>query len=531
MCKSGRRRYRPFCRWIRGWAEPFKGYLRSCRYSTIMMRRFFVALFLLATVAVSAFSSDSEGSVPLEELLAGYIANHREIQTLLIQLQQQELSYDSTAISQGIQVNLSTGNFSIGSSQVRGEPSLTVSMPKLNGTYVEATLPLQFDYNGATASLPAQGNASGGSSAIQGASFTIGTEIIGNSGKSSRLSMLKAERILLEAQRQIQNQTLAVEKEFYSKIKELYSSHANLLSSQDTVYTAELDLATLRVQGYSASSTRYRTKELEVLSAQRNVEKQRRILQRELELFSQKCGLVPAALSMESLASAQGILAQTGILEALPTAGIEEFTTMEAAQWNLFATQQEIQANAPLTLSAEAGYTYRNQAATGTTEADSIHGALVLQGFGGRLSGGVTLPVAGDGGSQRQTPSGQVSLSWSPNEMKTQSLQRSQRQLSLQLAQLRIQEAEEQYEEAMEDSRLTWEDLLWSRQVAQEQLPLYQQLAEDAINLYNRGMTTETEYNQAITNRDKAQIQCEIADLDLIIHDISTRQLFVQEGN
>ena len=34
---------------------------------------------------------------------------------------------------------------------------------------------------------------------------------------------------------------------------------------------------------------------------------------------------------------------------------------------------------------------------------------------------------------------------------------------------------------------------------------------------------------KAITNRDKAQIQCQIADLELLLHYIGTRQLFVQE--
>ena len=68
-----------------------------------------------------------------------------------------------------------------------------------------------------------------------------------------------------------------------------------------------------------------------------------------------------------------------------------------------------------------------------------------------------------------------------------------------------------------------------SRQVSIEELELYQQLAQDTTNLYNRGMTTETEFNQAITNRDKAQIQCQIAELELLLHYIATRQLFVQE--
>ena len=96
------------------------------------------------TVRPSISVDENQVSLSFQELLAAYMANHREIQNLMIQLNQQELSHESTLTSQGIKLNLSTGNFSIGSSQIRGEPSISVSMPQLNGTYVEARLPLQF---------------------------------------------------------------------------------------------------------------------------------------------------------------------------------------------------------------------------------------------------------------------------------------------------------------------------------------------------------------------------------------------------
>lgn len=475
------------------------------------------------TVLSSISADEAQEKLSLQELLAAYVANHREIQTMMIQLNQQQLSHESTMVSQGIKLNLSTGNFSMGSSQIRGEPSISVSMPKLNGTYVEAAFPLQFHFNKDSSSVASSSETASGSG-LQGTSISIGTEIIGNSGKSNQLSILKANRSLQEAQRKIQEQALAVEKEFYSKIKELYSSYGNLLSSKDSVYTKELDLAVLQAQGYSPTSTRYRTKEMEVLSTQRNVDKQQRKFQREMELFAQKCGLQSNQLSMETLSLPAELLASTGILEQLPLEGIEQYSAMESAQWNLTTTQLEMEANSPVTLSAEAGYTYKNQN-LGEIQADTVQAALVLQGFGGRLSSGVSVPVEGE----EKTPTAQISLSWSPNDMKTQRLQKSQRELSLQLAQLKIFDAEEKYQQAAEDALLTWEDLLWNRQVAFEELQLYQQLAQDTTNLYNRGMTTETEFNQAITNRDKAQIQCQIVDLELLLHYIGTRQLFVQE--
>ena len=474
-------------------------------------------------LSTSLIAEAAKNGVSLEYLLAAYLANHREIQALTIQLQQQYLSLESTRNSQGIDITLSTGNFSLGSSQVRGEPSISISMPRLNGTYLEARVPLQFDLED---NVAAKSSSQENASVLQGASLTIGTEILGNRGKSAGLSVLKSERSLQEAQRRIQNQALAVEKEFYSTIKDLYSSYAHLLNLQNSVYTKELDLAILQAQGYGPTSIRYRTTQIEVLTNQRNVDKAQRSFQRELELFSQKCGLEADSLSITDFAPSGEILAATKILEELPVKGLESFTTMESAQWSLSLAEMEESADSSVTLSAEAGYTYKGQTVS-SGASDTINGALVLKALGGTISTGVSVPLSGE----EKNPAAQLSLTWSPNDMKNQSIQRQQRQLNLELAKLKIQEAEESYSQAMEETLLTWEDLLWNRQVAKEERELYQQLAQDTTSLFNQGMTTETEFKQANTNRDRAQIQCEIADLELIIHYIATRQLFIPEEN
>lgn len=486
------------------------------------VRTLAISLWTLLFPLITLYSEEFS----LQELLAGYLASHREIQTMIIQLKQRQLASQSTEISQGVKINLSTGTISIGSSRVRSEPSLSINLPQLNATFVEAKVPLQLMNQDASQSQQSPAGASGNSGmAVEGASVSIGTEILGGSGKSSQLTLLKSRRSLLEAQRAVRNQALAVEKEFYAKVKELYSGYASLLSQRSTVYDKELDLAILRIQGYATDSPRYRTAQMEVLSAQRNVDKQQRNLQRELELFSQKCGLTGGTLTMETLPSAGDTLAATGILERLPLESVERFNAMDSAQWSLATTQLELEADSAVTLTAEAGYTYRNKSLSASPQPDTVDAALSLQALGGRLTSGISVPVGGE----EQLPTAQLSLSWSPDEMRTRSLQRQQNQLGEELAQLKITSVEEDYREAVENARLTWQDLLWSRDVALEELALYQQLAQDTTAMYQDGLTSETEYRQAITNRDRAEIQCQIADLELILHAISTRQLFVQE--
>lgn len=480
-------------------------------------------------VTPQSLPNKTEKIFSLPELLAAYLANHREIHSLMIQLEQQKLSNQSTKINQGLQLNLSTGTFSIGSSLIKTEPSLTISMPQWQNSYLDLTVPLQFNSWDSTAntSSSAAGSSGATNKTLQGATVTIGTEILGSSGKSAKLNLLKAERTLLEAQRRVQSQALAVEQEFYTTIKDLYSSYASLLSAQDSVYTKELDLKTLQVQGYGTNSTRYRTAQLEVLSAQKTVDRHQRNLQKDLKLFAQKCGFTEDKdFFLDKFSSVTELMVATCILEALPLEPEERFTTIEAAQWSLSTTQMELEADSPVSLSAEAGYTYKNPSVTtGNSQSDTVNAALVMEALGGRLSTGVAIPITGE----EKTPTAQVSLSWSPNDMRTQALERQRNQLNLELAQLKIQDAQENYEETLENTILTWEDFIWNRQVALEERDLYQELAEDTINLYNRGMTSQTEYQQALTNRTRAQIQCEIADLELMLHFISTKQLFVQE--
>ena len=188
-------------------------------------RMLVTSLWLLLVPPTAVFSEDFS----LQDLLADDLANHREIQSMMMQPEQRQLASRSTEISQGVKVSLSTGTISIGSSQVRSEPALSIKLPQLNATYVEAKVPIQM-----LSQQPQSENVGKTGTRVEGASLSIGTEILGGSGKTARLTLLKSQRSLLEAQRAVKGQALTVEKEFYAKVKELYSSYASLLAERNT---------------------------------------------------------------------------------------------------------------------------------------------------------------------------------------------------------------------------------------------------------------------------------------------------------
>ena len=220
--------------WSLGWASNplphFKSGLRNNRYTAPMVLRLWArmlvtSLWLLLCPPTAVFSEDFS----FQDLLADDLANHREIQSMMMQLEQRQLASRATEISQGVKVSLSTGTISIGSSQVRSEPALSIKLPQLNATYVEAKVPIQM-----LSQQPQSENVGKTGTRVEGASLSIGTEILGGSGKTARLTLLKSQRSLLEAQRAVKGQALTVEKEFYAKVKELYSSYASLLAERNT---------------------------------------------------------------------------------------------------------------------------------------------------------------------------------------------------------------------------------------------------------------------------------------------------------
>lgn len=468
-----------------------------------------LCLFLTCSSLWGQTDTIEDNVYSVEELLAGYIAHDSEIQWLLIQLEKSQLSKKSADISSGFNVNLSTGNFTMSADTMKLEPLVSVSVPKWNNVSVSASVPVNIvNENDKTQ--------------LEGASVSVGADIIGGSGKQTQLSILTAERSLLEAQRAVENRALSAEKEFYTTLKNIYSQYGNVLTAQDDVYDKQIDLETVRIGGYSTSSSSYRTAELELMTAERKVLQLERELQRSLNLFAKDCGLSMGVLTVDTLPMVDTVVIQSGILDGPYTDTLENFSAMDSAQWNLTSAQLSKEAAGMVTLSAQGGYTYKNQQQKGS---DTIDVGVTLNTFGANLKGGLTFPVTGDS----KVPSAQLSLSWSPDSMREQSIQQKQNTLNVELAQLKIADAEEEYYLALEANELTWTDLVWNRQVKSEEYALYEQLASDTETWYKQGLVSETDYRRAMTNRDNALLQTYLSDIDLILNSIETKQMFIQE--
>lgn len=471
-------------------------------------------LFLIFLLIFTTFSwnaiAEPNSAESLEKMLSAFIANDTEIQRLALQYQQSLLSDNITQNNAAFNLNLSTGTVNIKPGSFNANPTIEISLPTLNGTSLTTNIPISIS------SINSEPVA-------EGANISLQTELLGTTKKQQELSLLKSKRSVLESQRALQNQLKNTEYDFYNHLKNIYSEYASLLSSQNTLYEEKIDLEAIVVQGYGTQSAKYRTAQLEMLNASHTVEEKKRSLQRMIERFAEKCSLQPEDLTPENLPDVTKILENSSILNESITGTLLDYKAMDKALWNKNIAELEQELNTALKISTDFGYTYKNSS---FNDNDTIDTSFSLSAFGAKLSAGIAMPITGE----NKTPAGQISLSWSPNSFKEQKIKKEQGQINIQLANLDILQATEDYRTDLEESITTKEDLLWTRSLNIEEANLYRELVSDMQNWFNAGFITDSENRQALVNYQKALIQCKITDIELLLNSIKTKMLFIDEG-
>ncbi|MDE6068797.1 MAG: hypothetical protein K2F89_07605, partial [Treponemataceae bacterium] len=190
----------------------------------------------------------------LEKLLLGYFQNSLTLQELSGKVDKAILNSKSTSISNGMNISLSTGSiaFSFGNGgSFNFTPNASLGIP--------AAQNLRF-----TASSNV--SARNGESEIKNTSLGVSVDIYSSVREEREISLLKSERALLEARRDLQNGFVNMESEFYTKLKNLFEIASKIITAQKSLYEHSLEFDEFRVQGFGASSSKYRLKQMEVAS-------------------------------------------------------------------------------------------------------------------------------------------------------------------------------------------------------------------------------------------------------------------------
>ncbi len=472
---------------------------------------FSTSLFFLAIM--NAEPQSSQRLPDTTTLLLSYVENDAELKNLILAAKKSALSYQSAKIDTGFDVTLSSGSVTLqvndDGTKLTAKPSVKMSLPQASNL-----------------SVTAQTNFSSESSntSLSNTSVAVGIDIISSAVISNKLTKLKAERAVTEAQRKIEKRAIAAEKEFYTALKNLLSSINTIMTKRQTLYEDSIDLEAKKVQGYSESSSTYRQAELKVISDQHEIDSAIHSFKYDCVVFYKKCGY---DLEIDDKADLMSFV-PSGIDEVEP-ADILKFdkalyTEIENANWTYYINSMERSSKKNYGLSASAGYTFDNS----ITNSDSIDAGLSGT-FGGLTVGaGISLPVKSSQSSI--SPAYTLSASLNPNVFRKNSITKKQNVLTEEQELLAIQTAESAYETKLVEFQQKLDTLLWEKKTVEENISMYGDLEKDMAQLYQQGYINETEYLSAKNNLNSSIIKKISNLIDLIIYNDDVISNFVSEN-
>lgn len=472
---------------------------------------FSTSLFFLAII-----NAEPQGSQRLPDtttLLLSYVENDAELKNLILAAKKSALSYQSAKIDTGFDVTPSSGSVTLqvndDGTKLTAKPSVKMSLPQASNL-----------------SVTAQTNFSSESSntSLSNTSVAVGIDIISSAVISNKLTKLKAERAVTEAQRKIEKRAIAADKEFYTALKNLLSSINTIMTKRQTLYEDSIDFEAKKVQGYSESSSTYRQAELKVISDQHEIDSAIHSFKYDCVVFYKNCGY---DLEIDDKADLMSFV-PSGIDEVEP-ADILKFdkalyTEIENANWTYYINSMERSSKKNYGLSASAGYTFDNS----ITNSDSIDAGLSGT-FGGLTVGaGISLPVKSSQSSI--SPAYTLSASLNPNTFRKNSITKKQNVLTEEQELLAIQTAESAYETKLVEFQQKLDTLLWEKKTVEENISMYGELEKDMAQLYQQGYINETDYLSAKNNLNSSIIKKISNLIDLIIYNDDVISNFVSEN-
>lgn len=461
-------------------------------------------LFFIFSLSAELFADES-----LTTLLAGYFRNNLTLQNLAAEVEKQILSDKSEKISNGFSINLSSGTvvYKTGAQNtLTFSPSASLEIPQLNGLTLSASSDIDLF------STEKQ---------ISDTSLSLGIDIYSSTRELKQISLLKSQRAVLEAQRNLQNGFLTVEKEFYSSLKSLYKTAISIVQAEEDLYEDKIDFEEIKAKGYNTSSVKYRSAQMKVLSDEHTVETAKRELEREVKIFASKCGVkYDATDALEFLPKEIPETTAVNILDLSK----ENFSEIESAVWTHKINSLTRKAEKSVSVKGSAGYTFDNE----NTGSDTIDAgtSFTLMDTGLSVNAGVSLPVA----AENATPAYTFGFSIDPNAFRQHSITSKVNKLSEEQENISIRSAENEYDTSVVTQQSSLEDILWSTETNSESYKMYTELEKDMAAYFERGIITESEYLSAKANKENYRLQCLIDTLNLIIYNDETQLLFCRDS-
>jgi len=445
-----------------------------------------------------------------EDLLQGYLQNDLNVKKLTSSLQNQILEDKATKISNGWNFKIESGTVTVSSDgdyrKVTFSPSAELSVPQLNNAALGASADVKYKEEDGTET--------------ENKSIYLSMDLYSKNKQKLEVTRLASERTVLEARRALQNGLVSAEKDFYTELKSLYSTAAAIVSSENDLYDDQLSFNEIRAKGFLPGSLKYRQAEMKVLSGERNVQINKRELERQTKIFASKCGIeYDGSNALEFLPDSVPEAEAADVLSFKK----ETYVKIEKATWNNYINTLNRKADSKITVRGKAGYTFDNS----TTDSDTVDlgASLTWNGTGLTANAGLSWPLETDSFYPVYT----FGLSFSPQPFLLANITDKQKEIAEEEEKIDIQAAEKDYQTEVISRQTELSDILWKKQTNEQSLDMYSKLASDEEKYYRQGYVTLSEYKNAKANKENYEIQCLINDIELLIYNDETKLLFCRD--
>ncbi len=500
-----------------------------------MKKRALISCFCLFYFAFSGFSvplaaEENEKHLENEPLLENYLANDVDLKKLFLEIKKAELSLKSDKIDNGISANLSTGkatfSFSENNSYVKLNPSASLKIPQAQNLSLNVSTDLNISFGGENNALSGTSNSGkNDSGSFSDTSISLSADIISGSALTRKIALKKAERSLLEAQRNFQNYALTSENNYYKSLLSLYELASDIISAQKDMYDDEIDFEEIKALGYPQNSARYRQAELKVLSDKHIVETKIHELEHDCAVFASKCGT-----SYDSSINPHDFLpSEVPIVEALDILSFkkENYTKIESAKYDQEIAVLTRKADKNFTLGANAGYTFKNSSSSTSSNSDdysdTIDAGLDFGFKGIEIGAGISFPT------DDANPIYTLSASLNPNEIRKAKIKKETNEIDENKELLEIVSAENDYDDDVVDKQTALSDINWSKETDKETYEMYVDLERDLKSYLASGIITESEYLSSFANKELYRIKMIMDDINLIVYNNELKLLFCRD--
>ena len=173
------------------------------------------------------------------------------------------------------------------------------------------------------------------------------------------------------------------------------------------------------------------------------------------------------------------------------------------------------------------GYTFKNSNTSfsgSSSGADTIDASISATFQGISIGTGIFIPTDGS------APTYSANATIKPNSFRTSKIQKQTNSFNAEEELIAIKSAEKDYETDIVDKQTELNDIKWSKQTNAKTYELYENLAADMKNLFAQGIVRETEYLDALSNKELYKFKLLMNDIDLIIYNNTTKLLFCRDA-